>query len=86
MVLNDTLRNVKQLGLEIHTRELGDKEKGITSLKGFVQYYETLNALETFGFRRWQHHDNPLGMYTSSRTGRYLPCCFELHFVNINFI
>ena len=86
MLLDGSLTNVKQLAIEIHTRELNDKYRSDTTVQGFAYYWRTLNGLEEAGFKRWKHHANPMGMYTSSRTGRHLSCCFELFYVNINFL
>ena len=79
-----SLKQIKQIGFEIHTHELAGGSA--TTVPLFVLYYNTLKRLEDAGFRRWHHHMNPLGMYNSRRTGRHLSCCYELYYINTRFL
>ena len=80
----NSLKNVKQFAFEIHTNELHNKRT--STVKHFVSYYKTLRKLELLGFRKWLHHSNPFGRYQSTRTGKQQTCCYELYYVNTNFM
>jgi len=85
MLSDRSLRHVKQLIVEIHTSELATVGRP-TSREDFVLMHETLASLERAGFRCYHYHYNPLGIYTSSRTGKARTCCYELCYININFL
>ena len=80
----NSLKNVKQFAFEIHTNELHNKQT--STVEHFVSYYKTLRKLELLGFRKWLHHSNPFGRYQSTRTGKQQTCCYELYYVNTNFM
>ena len=79
-----TLKYVKQFAFEIHTQELAGGTP--TRVDQFISYWRTLDKLQQIGFRQWHNHYNPLGQYMSSRTGRTRTCCYELYYVNTNFL
>jgi len=85
MLTDHSLQHVKQLIVEIHTSELSMVGRP-TSREEFIDMYRTLAALERIGFRRYHYHYNPSGIYTSIRTGKTRTCCYELYYVNINFL
>ena len=85
MLADGSLRGVKQLIFEIHTSEVQTVLRPTTAQE-FYEMYGTLQALEHAGFRRYNVHVNPLGQYTSSRTGKTRSCCYELYYVNIHFL
>ncbi len=46
-----------------------------------------LEMLETIGFRRWHTHANVAGpAIRSHRTRLFRPCCYEMYYINTNFI
>ena len=79
----NSLKNVKQFAIETHTAELHRK---VTTAFEFLRYYNVLLGLEKQGFRRYHYHFNPYGRYTSKRSGKDRSCCYELYYVNINFL
>jgi len=85
MLSDGSLLRVKQLIIEIHTSEVSAVSRP-SSREDFVNMYEKLAALELAGFRRYHFHYNPLGTYTSVRTGKTRTCCYELNYVNIHFL
>ena len=85
MLSDGALLRVKQLIVEIHTSEVSTVRRP-TSRQEFVDMYQTLAALERAGFRRYHYHYNPLGTYTSVRTGKTRTCCYELNYINIHFL
>ena len=85
MLSDGSLLLVKQLIIEIHTAEVATVGRP-TSRQDFVTMHDSLAALEAAGFRRYQVHYNPLGMYNSVRTGKTRTCCYELSYININFL
>ncbi len=85
MLEDGVLRYVKQLSLEIHTPEVYLIARPSTK-EDFVRMYEPLLGLEKAGFRKFHFTYNSLGKYTSSRTGKLRTCCYELYYININFL
>jgi hypothetical protein len=85
MVTDGSLNNVKQLIFEIHTPEVETVQRP-SSKQDFLDMYLTLAALEHIGFRKYHYHSNPLGHYTSVRTGKTRSCCYELYYINIHFL
>lgn len=90
------LTRTKQLLLEVHTR---DVRGTAPSKEDFLFYHGILDRLEALGFRRFNSHANPRGRgilfqarshesevekKKSSSIGR--TCCYELYYININFI
>ena len=84
MFQENSLKNVKQFGFEIHTHELYGGSP--TTNAQFMNYVDTLRTLESKGFRRFLSHLNPYGRYSSRRTGLQQSCCYELYYLNLNFI
>ena len=88
MLAKGTLTKVKQLGIEIHTKEaigFPNLSKYMSTKDNFERYWRVLKYLEDFGFKRWHVHNNQYGMYDSKRTGKRMTCCFEMYYLNINF-
>ncbi|KAL8584085.1 hypothetical protein ACOMHN_022425 [Nucella lapillus] len=84
-----SLRNVQQFGFEMHTRELFKVSKidMPTKKKDFVKMYSLLRPLEEkFNFRKFNYRRNPFGDYRSNITGKSVSCCYELHYINMNFV
>ena len=84
-----SLENVQQIGFEMHSRELFRVSKidMPTKKKDFVKMYELLRPLEEeFNFRKFNFRRNPFGNYKSNITGKSRSCCYELHYLNMNFV
>lgn len=96
VVRDGVLKNVKQLAFEIHTPELFRiyKEKGKSfperlgekDRADFVVMLETLRSLETLGFRKFNYRLNPFGNYDSPYSSKVRSCCYDLHYINTNFL
>ena len=85
----NSLKNVQQIGFEMHSRELFRVSKidMPTKKKDFVKMYELLRPLEEeFNFRKFNYRRNPFGNYKSNITGKSRSCCYELHYLNMNFV
>lgn len=80
-----SLRLVKQLMFEFHTKELGIIGR-ITSSKDYAYYWQILRGLHKLGFRMWHYFPNNLGVYKSNHTKTDLPCCGNVYYVNLNYI
>ena len=89
MLFDNSIRNVKQIGIEIHTREVIRKDRSgnkfSTTKQQFERYYKILKQLEDVGFRRWSVHNNQFGMYDSPRTGKRMTCCYEMSYINVKY-
>ena len=85
MFLEGSLRNVKQLVFEIHTKELYGQTHSST-IQDLVYYWQILSNVEKLGFRRWHTHMNMSGRYKSARTRTFVGCCYELYYVNLNYM
>ncbi|BFZ14225.1 hypothetical protein BsWGS_17264 [Bradybaena similaris] len=92
---DDSLKLVKQLGFEIHTPEMfHNMKKGNETLVrdprteklDFVHMFETLHQIEIMGFRKFNYRKNPFGLYTSAYTKKERSCCYELHYINTDFL
>ena len=82
-----SLKNVKQLAFEIHTPEVVVNGANRPSKKeDFSHMYDILLKLEKEGFRRYHSHANPMGMYTSTRTGLARTCCHEIFYIYLKFM
>lgn len=84
-----SLHNVRQFGFEMHSRELfhASKIDMPTTKEDFVQMYNLLSPLEDkFNFRKFNYRRNPLGEYKSNITGKLRSCCYDLHYLNMNFV
>ena len=88
MAQEGSLRNVKQLMLEIHmTWQWGGKNgKKEASPQKYLYWYNVLRLLEEMGFRRhnWVMHKRR--KYISAYTGKKRSCCYIFSYININFL
>jgi hypothetical protein len=82
MIEDGILLNVKQLAVEIHTRELNNLKSSAADL---FRYWTILRQLELIGFRKWYWHFNIWGFYPAQDGSKYLSCCYELVYVNTNY-
>ena len=85
MIQDSALTNIRQLAMEVHTPELHTVARSATR-EDLYNMYEILLALEKIGFRRYRVHANNQGRYLSARTGKPQTCCYEMYFLNINFL
>ena len=74
MYRENSLKNVKQLVFEVHLREQAN-----------VRQFELVRKLETLGFRKFSVHINHYSRFVTS-SGRRLAKCYELSYININFL
>ncbi len=52
-----------------------------------LRIWKVLDKLEQIGFRRWHTHVNVAGPAARSKlTNLFRPCCYEIYYVNTNFI
>ena len=87
MLRDGSLNNVKQFVFELHTPQIS--LHGIrrpTTLKDFDGMATVLYDLETLGFRKYRFHYNPWGKYKSTYTNKNRTCCYEVSYININFL
>jgi len=84
MLKEQMLDRVKQLAIEIHTFEIFKLNS--SSMDDFVRYSSILNQLEVIGFRKWHWNFNLFGMFPARDGSKYLSCCYELAYININFL
>ena len=73
------LHNVRQLVFEIHIKRQ-------SSVQDYHDMAEILSEIERIGFRRFHYHRNPSGRYRSVHTGKMRSCCYELFYIDINFL
>ena len=83
MINEGALDRVRQFVFEIHTNEVNGKP---SSVQDFYDMAEILLEIEKIGFRRFHYHYNKFGKYRSVRTGIQRTCCYELYYININFL
>jgi len=83
MLEEHMLDRVKQLAIEIHTSEIF---KLTSSLDDLVRYWTILRRLELIGFRKWHWNFNVWGFFAARDTSKYLSCCYELVYININYM
>ena len=76
------LHRVKQLAVEIHTRELFRLKSSVDDL---IRYSAILSRLEQIGFRKWHCNFNVWGFFPARDGSKYLSCCYELGYINMNF-
>ena len=83
-----SLRYVKQLGFEMHTKRLlTTKQQSPGDEKtDFIHMYETLRQVEIQGFKKFNYRKNPFGNYISNHTRKERSCCYDLHYINTEFI
>jgi len=82
MLKEGMLHRVKQLAIEIHTPEIFRLR---SSMDDLVRYSSILHQLELIGFRKWHWNFNVWGFFPARDGSKYLSCCYELAYVNINF-
>ncbi|XP_033736135.1 uncharacterized protein LOC117324398 isoform X1 [Pecten maximus] len=83
------LWNVKQIGFEIHTRELfRQKEHPYrkTNKEDYIRMYKILRTLDRMNFKQFNFRMNPFGMFKSKVTNVSRSCCYDIHFMNMNFV
>ena len=85
MFKEGVLQYVKQLVLEIHTKEMFLVNEESTR-EDFYDMYSVLLMLEKLGFRRFKVHYNHTGQYISMRSGKHRTCCYEMSYINLNYI
>ena len=78
------LRNVKQVGIEIHTNEVHAKRH--SSVPHFKSYYDVLRGIEQAGFLKWYVHANMGAPFKSSHTHTTRTCCYEMVWINIKLL
>lgn len=83
MLEEQMLDRVKQLAIEIHTSELN---KAKSSIDNLVRYSAILRRLEMIGFRKWHWNFNMWGFFPARDGSKYLSCCYELVYINTNFV
>ena len=71
-----SLRRVKQLALELHTREL-PWVGGATSAADFTQYWLLLRGLDALHFKIWH--------YAPNYCCRSVTCCGMVYFINTDY-
>ena len=79
MFVDEDLNTVKQLAFEIHMGKNPSKDK-------YMWIYMQMLALRILGFRRFHSHENPFSEYTSIYTNEKRRSCFELYYINTNFL
>ena len=75
MVKTGVLRNVKQIGFEIHTHG-----------HSVTEVYDLLESLVQKGFRKWHYHFNPACSFTIKKVGLKSSKCIELYYINTHFL
>ena len=83
MFRQGVLSQVKQLAMEIHLKERFSKQ---STQSDFIEYWTILEKLNQIGFVRWDSIENPMTSYISSRTRKKRVYCFNMYFININFL
>ena len=83
MLKNRTLNKVKQFVLEIHAFLEGSSK---VSKQGYLRYYNILLGLEIQGFRRYHNNYNLWGRRLSQFTNKIITCCYEIYYININYL
>lgn len=92
LIKEKSFKNVKQIGFEIHTNEFFKSLKGTSNVKfnsgkdDYLYMFHTLKKLEDHNFRQFNYRLNPFGEFTSPVTHKKRSCCYELHFLNMNFV
>ncbi|OWF37111.1 methyltransferase-like protein 24 [Mizuhopecten yessoensis] len=84
-----SLWNVKQIGFEIHTNELfrqKDLPLRTTTKHDYIRMYKILQTLDRMNFKQFNYRLNPFGMFKSKVTNITRSCCYDIHFMNMNFV
>ncbi|KAK3092764.1 hypothetical protein FSP39_006987 [Pinctada imbricata] len=87
----NALKNVKQIGFEIHTKEFFKFKKNprleTHSTQGdYLKMFRILKELEKANFRQFNYRLNPFGEFDSKTDKKKRSCCYELHYINMNFV
>ena len=85
MVREGVMTSVRQLVFEMHTPEVFMVGRQ-SSREDYADMYATLHLLEEHGFRRFHIHYNHMGQFISTRSGKHRTCCYEISYININFL
>jgi hypothetical protein len=85
---DNILQYVKQLAFEIHLLPVPITKKTDRTIKKteFIEKFEILKALEAIGFKKFNYRLNPFCGYTSTITGIVRSKCYELHYMNMDFV
>ena len=85
-VTSGVLANIKQLGIELHTREINKMHT--SSVKDYIHYSTILSGLRAAGFRRWYWNKNLYGLLKSKLyfDGSPISCCYEMIYINTNYL
>jgi len=83
MLEEKMLDRVKQLAIEIHTNEIYRIK---SSMENLVRFSTILHRLEEIGFRKWRWNFNMWGFFPARDGSKYLSCCYEIVYVNINYV
>lgn len=92
--IQNALKNVKQLALEVHTDELvpsfeaasGRTSGKPTSPGRYKKFVKVMEALERAHFFKWRSQPNPTSSFRSPNTSKKRTCCYDLNYINLNFI
>lgn len=88
MIIDDVLKNVKQLGFELHMKhpqETRPADLEVTK-EDFIRMYDVLELLEGMNFKKFNYRLNPFCNYASNITKRIRSRCYELHYMNMRFV
>ncbi|ELT94796.1 hypothetical protein CAPTEDRAFT_208380 [Capitella teleta] len=86
--LNDSLSNVKQLGLSLRTTNAPYNKVGTTepTKEELFHYYQDLKYLEDLGFLKWYSHDERRYLNISRHyPDTYISTGYDLAYINRNF-
>ena len=91
MLSDNSLDNVKQMGFEMHTPEfLGKFQNKNTpthaTVNDYIKMVDLLKGLEKKNFRKFNHRRNPFCEYKATYAEKIFYSCYELHYVNMNFV
>lgn len=88
MVIDGALKNVKQMGFEMHMKHPQDTRPGDLEVKkeDFLRMYELLKLLEGMNFKKFNYRLNPFCNYASNITKLVRSRCYELHYMNMRFV
>ena len=88
MVIDGALKNVKQVGFEMHMKHPQDTRPGDLEVKkeDFLRMYEVLKLLEGMNFKKFNYRLNPFCNYASNITKLVRSRCYELHYMNMRFV
>ena len=88
MVIDGALKNVKQLGFEMHMKHPQEAKGADLQVKkdDFLRMYEILKLLEGVNFKKFNYRLNPFCNYASNLTKLVRSRCYELHYMNMRFV